>query len=141
MAETPGTEIAVQGAFFGSLKRNNKQIRNDRANNIAEDTQMIYKRSIEDIEMAIKQMMREQDAMLDLSPTNAMSLVLASDFDSAAYVNKDMELGVKIRNATIKLNIARSRYNYLFTPIGEDDIIDVETGSGPIIDDKKEGQE
>jgi len=52
--------------------------------------------------------------MLDLSPTNAQSLVLASDFDSNAYIAKDIEIGVKIRNAEIKLEIAKARYGYLF---------------------------
>jgi hypothetical protein len=102
------------GAFFASLKRNNKQIRDDRATAIAEDTELIYKRKIEDLELLIKKMKREQDNMLDLSPTNAQSLVLASDFDSDAYVGKDIEIGVKIRNSEIRLEIAKSRYRYLF---------------------------
>jgi hypothetical protein len=102
------------GAFIASLKRNNAKIREDRATSIAEDTQVIYKRKIEDLELSIKKMKREQENMLDLSPTNADSLVLASDFQSDAYVTKDVELGVKIRNAEITLEIARARYNYLF---------------------------
>ena len=105
---------AVQGAFLLSLKRNNKQIRDDRATAIGEDTQLLYKRQIEDLQVTIKRMEREQENMLDLSPTNAMSLVLASDFDSTAYVHKDVELGVKIRNETIRLEIAEKRYKYLF---------------------------
>lgn len=52
--------------------------------------------------------------MLDLSPTDATSLVLASDFDAKNYVEKDLELGVKIRNLEIKLEIATKRYAYLF---------------------------
>jgi len=107
-------EMNEQGAFYASLKRNNKQIRDDRATAISEDTELIYKRAIEDIELKIKKMKREQDNMLDLSPTNAQSLVLASDFDSSAYVDKELELGVKIRNEQIKLEIAKERYNYLF---------------------------
>jgi hypothetical protein len=51
---------------------------------------------------------------LDLSPTTSQSLVLASDFDSSDYVNKDVEIGVKIRNLEIKLEIAQNRYNHLF---------------------------
>lgn len=102
------------GAFVESLKRNNKQIRNDRAQAISEDTEVLYKRSVEDLELSIKKMKREQENMLDLSPTNAQSLVLASDFDSADYVQKDIDLGVKIRNAEIKLGIAKKRNNYLF---------------------------
>lgn len=103
-----------QGAFLVSLKRNNKQIRDDRAQAIHEDTELIYKRNIEDLDVSIKRMKREQENMLDLSPTDARSLVLATDFDSVAYSAKDIELGVKIRNAEIKLEIARKRYNYLF---------------------------
>ena len=55
--------------------------------------------------------------MLDLSPEDANSLVLASEFDARAYVDKELELGVKIRNLEIKLEIAEKRYSYLF---GED---------------------
>jgi len=102
------------GMFVASLKRNNKQIRDDRAKAIAEDTEVLYKRKVEDLELSIRKMMREQENMLDLSPTNAQSLVLASDFNSAEYVDKDIELGLKIRNAEIKLEIARNRYNVLF---------------------------
>lgn len=108
------SEDVEMGAFIDSLKRNNKQIRDDRATAIAEDTQLVYKREIEDLEINIRKMKREQENMLDLSPTDARSLVLASDFDSKDYVNKDLELGVKIRNAEIKLEIAKKRYVYLF---------------------------
>lgn len=107
-------EIDTLGAFTSSLKRNNKQIREDRATSISEDTELIYKRSIEDLELSIKKMRREQDNMLDLSPSNAQSLVLASDFDSDEYVRKDVELGVKIRNSSIKLDVAKQRYKFLF---------------------------
>lgn len=102
------------GAFLASLKRNNKQIRADRAAAISEDTQLIYKRQIEDLDLSIKRMKREQENMLDLSPNNAQSLILASDFNSKEYTEKDIDLGVKIRNAEIKLEIAQKRYNYLF---------------------------
>jgi len=107
-------EVKKDGAFIASLKRNNKQIREDRAAAIGEDTQLLYKRKIEDLQVTIRRMERELENMLDLSPTNATSLVLASDFDSASYVEKDIELGVKIRNESIKLEIAQKRYSYLF---------------------------
>lgn len=114
MSEKNEATVVQAGAFLDSLKRNNKQIRQDRADAIGEDTELRYKRSIEDLELSIKKMKREQENMLDLSPTHADSLVLASDFDSDNYVSKDVELGVKIRNASIKLEIARERFNYLF---------------------------
>jgi len=101
-------------AFIASLKRNNKQIRDDRADSISEDAQMSYKRHVEDLEMSIKRMRREQENMLDLSPENAQSLILGKDFDSATYIDRDSALGLDIRNAEIKLEIATTRYNYLF---------------------------
>lgn len=103
-----------EGMFISSLKRNNKKIREDRATSIAEDTELIYKRKIEDLELSIKKMKRELENMLDLSPTDAQSLILASDFASDEFVEKDIDIGVKIRNAEIKLEIAKNRYKYLF---------------------------
>lgn len=105
---------AFKGAFVESLKRNNKKIREDRAVAIAEDAQMIFKREIEDLELEVKKVKRERDTMLDLSPTTAESLVLASEFDAKDFVRKDLELGVRIRNLEIKLDIAKNRYNHLF---------------------------
>jgi len=107
-------EEELTGAFISSLKRNNKQIRDDRATAIAEDTELVYKRTIEDIELSIKKMKRDQENMLDLSPENAQSLILASDFNSTEYVKKDINLGIKIREAEIELAIAKKRYDYLF---------------------------
>ena len=102
------------GAFIESLKRNNKQIRDDRAVAIGEDAQIIYKREVEDLILQLKKMKREQENMLDLSPTNATSLVLASDFDAKNYVEKDLKMSVDMRNIEIKLELARKRYTYLF---------------------------
>lgn len=102
------------GAFFSSLKRNNKQIRTDRAEAISEDAELAFKRLVEDLELSIKKMKREQENMLDMSPDNAQSLILASDFDAKNYAEKDIELGVKIRNLSIKLDIAKKRFEYLF---------------------------
>jgi hypothetical protein len=104
----------LSGAFYSSLKRNNKQIRDDRALAIVEDTQMIYKRKIEDLETSVKRMRRELENMLDLSPTNTQSLILATDFKSIEFVDKDLKLGVEIRNTEIMLEIAKKRYDFLF---------------------------
>jgi len=111
---TEETTVVEQGAFMESLIRNNSKIRKDRAEALNEDTQTIYKRTIEDIQMEIKKMERERLSMLDLSPTTAQSLVLASDFDSKSFVEKDIDLGIRIRNSKIKLEIATLQYKHLF---------------------------
>lgn len=105
----------LEGRFVESLKRNNKKIREDRAIAISEDAEMLYKRTVEDISLKIKKLKRERDAMLDLSPTTADSLVLASDFNSSAFVEKDLQIGVELRNLEIKLEIAQARYKFLFS--------------------------
>ena len=107
-------EETKNGAFLEALKRNNKQIRDDRAASIVEDTELVYKRKIEDLQMSIKKMEREQEGMLDLSPTHAQSLILASDFDSDEYAGKDIEVGVRIEKQRITLRIAQERYTHLF---------------------------
>lgn len=112
MSEKIDTNLT--GAFFDSLNRNNKKIKRDRAIAITEDAQLLYKREIEDMEMQLKRLIRERDNMLDLSPTTADSLVLASDFDGKNFVSKDLQIGLNIRNLEIKLDIGKRRYNLLF---------------------------
>ena len=106
--------LEMQGAFIETLKRNNRKIRDDRAIAISEDVHLIFKRTVEDVEMKITRLKRERENMLDLSPDNAMSLVPAKDFDTDAFVRQDISLGIEIRNEEIKLEIAERRYKYLF---------------------------
>lgn len=112
------------GALFQALNRNNKTIKRDRAIAIAEDAQLFYKREIEDLNVELRKLLRERQAMLDLSPTDANSLVLASDFDSKVFVNKDIELGIKIRNLSIKLEVANESFKTLFGD-GTTDVADL----------------
>jgi hypothetical protein len=115
MSELESTALSeMKGAFVESLVRNNKKIREDRAIAISEDAQTLYKREIEDLGMQIKRMKRERDNMLDLSPSTADSLVLASDFDAADFVKKDVALGKKIRDLEVTVELAQSRYKFLF---------------------------
>ena len=103
--------------FFDSLRRNNSKIREDRALAISETAELKFKRKIVDLDMELKQAARDRDNMLDMSPTTADSLVLASDFSADAFVEKDLNLGITIRNLEIKLDVAKKRFQELF---GED---------------------
>ncbi len=107
-------EVEATGAFVKSLKRNNKEIREDRATAISEGVELKFKRSVEDLEVIIKDMKRQQENMLDMSPDNVYSLKPAGDINADKYVEDDLRLGLEIRNAEIKLDIARIRYEYLF---------------------------
>jgi hypothetical protein len=113
--ETSDTTEMPKGAFVVSLQRSNSKIRKDRAADIAEIAEMAYKNAVQNLMVGIKRMKREREAMLDLSPTNAMSLMVANDFDSEKFVERDVQLGVDIRNAEIRLDIMQKRYSHLFT--------------------------
>ena len=117
--ETPITDVEAsldnfKGAFVTSLQRNNKQIKSDRALAIAEDAEMKYKRKVEDLRLEIKKLKRERANLLDLSPADKTTLILASDFKSDQFVATDIDLGLKIRQLEITLEIAEKQYNYLF---------------------------
>ncbi len=112
------TNETIGGAFFANLNRNNSKIRGDRAIAITEDAQLLYKRELEDMEMKLKRLKRERENMLDLSPSSADSLILATDFNSEEFVKKDIKLGIDIRNLQIAIDIARERFNALFVDGG-----------------------
>ena len=103
-----------EGAFRQSLLRNNTEIRQDRAESLADDARTLYHRQIEDLELELRSLRRRQEDLLDLSPTDADSLVLAADFDAEAYSRQDLDLSVKIRNTEIKYELARVRFRTLF---------------------------
>ncbi len=114
--ETPSEQLnELKGSFVSSLRRNNKQIRDDRALAIAEDAELIFKREVEDILTELKVAKRERDAMLDLGGTSTTTIISQSDFNAKAFVAKDLELGLRIRELEIKLDIASKRYSELFT--------------------------
>ncbi len=106
-------EDELKPRFVESLQRNNDQIREDRAQTIGEDSELIYRRKVEDIELKIKRLEREQEGLIDISPLDRNSLTFA-DFNPEAFVQKDMELSLTIRNLNIQLEITRKRFEYLF---------------------------
>ncbi|MGI9653043.1 hypothetical protein [Chryseobacterium sp. RLHN22] len=106
-------EEDLKPRFIESLQRNNDQIREDRARIIGEDAELIYRRRVEDIELKIKRLEREQEGLIDISPLDKNSLTFA-DFQPEAFVQKDIELSLIIRNLNIQLELTRKRFEYLF---------------------------
>jgi hypothetical protein len=116
-APKPVVETAVPqtpGAFVSSLKRTNSQIKAARATMIGINAETNFRRKIEDIDLNINSMKMELENMLDMSPTNSQSLVLAADFDAEKFTQQYVDLKVKIRNAEITRDLAKESYNYLF---------------------------
>jgi hypothetical protein len=107
----------AQGKFASSLLRNSSKIKEDRAITIFRNAERFYKRKVEDLEARIQDLETERDSQLDMSPTDINSLVLASDFNAEKFYDTDMKLTLEIREANIKLEEARKRYNELFTNV------------------------
>lgn len=106
-------EEDLKPRFIESLQRNNDRIRQDRARIIGEDAELIYRRRVEDIELKIKRLEREQEGLIDISPLDKNSLTF-TDFQPEAFVQRDIELSLIIRNLNIQLELTRTRFEYLF---------------------------
>ncbi len=104
----------LKGSFVSSLRRNYKQIRDDRALKIAKTAQTLFKRKVEDLANQIDDFKMDRDNLLDLNGTSTTTIISASDFNAEEFVAKDLELGLQIRNLEIKYEIAFNRYNELF---------------------------
>lgn len=118
----------TKGAFVDSLTRTASQIRKDRAEVLAEDAEVSYRRHIDDMERDLKRLKRDRRNNLDLSPTDINSLVAGKDFNGEEFVEKDIQAGVKIRNLEVKITIAKERYEYLF---GDDEAVEEVPTSEP----------
>lgn len=110
------TNKNLQGTFKADLMRNFKELKASRAESVVEDTEITYKRCIEDLCHKIRNYDRDRENLiLDLSPSNAFSgKVVPTDFDASTFMNKDIEIGLSKRDAVIRLEIAVSRYEELF---------------------------
>lgn len=107
------------GVFKEDLMRSFKSLKESRAESVAEDVEIIYKRQIEDLCHQIRNYDRDRENLiLDLSPSSAFSgNVVPSDFKAADFLSKDVEIGLNKRDAIIKLEIVIDRYEYLFGEI------------------------
>lgn len=52
--------------------------------------------------------------MLDLSPKSTGTMTMPTDFDAQTFVQQDIDIGVKIRNLDIIIEVAEKRYAILF---------------------------
>jgi len=109
-------EETKKKTFKEDLMRNFKQLKESRAESVAEDVEIAYKRKIEDLCHQIRNYDRDREnIILDLSPTNAFNgTVVPSDFKPENFMAKDLEIGRNKRDAIISLTIMVERYTQLF---------------------------
>ena len=101
--------------------RNFKQLKESRAESVAEELEIMYRRKIEDLCHLIRNYDRDREnIILDLSPVNALSgAVVPSDFRAEDFMMKDLEIGRNKRDALINLKIMVERYTVLFGDLSD----------------------
>jgi hypothetical protein len=105
----------MTGKFGTLLKRSNKQLREDRGRKIVSTTEKLYRRKVEDLQDELETLQIDRDNLLDINPSNTQSIINPSDFQSQQFVERDMKLGLAIRETSIKLEVAREAYTALFS--------------------------
>lgn len=114
-------EEVRKNTFKEDLMRNFKQLKESRAESVAEELEIMYRRKIEDLCHLIRNYDRDREnIILDLSPVNALSgAVVPSDFRAEDFMMKDLEIGRNKRDALINLKIMVERYTVLFGDLSD----------------------
>jgi len=114
-------ELKNKGTFASMLVRTNSKLRTDRGLIIVGATEKSYRRTIEDLQDEMDNLTIDQSSMMDINPGNTQTIINPTDFDHAGYVKRDLEMGIRIRNTQIKLEVAKERYEALFTAQKEEE--------------------
>jgi hypothetical protein len=104
----------VPGALAASLLRNSSKIKEDRALAIVRTAEKYFRRKVEDIQDRITNSITERDNLLDLSPTDINSLVLATDFKADQFYDSVRRITLAIREAKVELEEMQAQYENLF---------------------------
>jgi hypothetical protein len=79
-----------------------------------QEPQSIYKREIQNLARLIQYLKKQQEDLAAKTPTEAETSEITDAIDSGAYVSKEIEIAVKIRDLEKKLELAKKRYQFLF---------------------------
>ena len=102
------------GELQKSLDRNRSKIRADRAEQIADDTRIEFRRSIEDIAREIRRLRSSRSALLDMSPDNSMSIISVKEFSAENFVREASSIAKAIFNKQQELKVLSEEYEFLF---------------------------
>ena len=107
--------------FEENLKQSFRQIRESRAKAITEDTEIEYRRRVEDKYRKVRNIDRSvENQLLDLCPTSTTSTQVGpANYKAEDFVNGDMQHALDRRELVIELEIAVDRYEELFGPYAQ----------------------
>lgn len=114
-----------KGSFYRDLTASFKTIKEARALSVAEDTEITYKRRIEDLCREYNTLIRNREnLMLDMYPDSVTSTrVIPSDFSPAEFLKKDLQIGLDARDIKDNLEIVVDRYEALFGEFPDTEMI------------------
>ena len=101
-----------KGLFLSELQKDKTKLTQARVSAINESSELKYKRTIEDIEVGIKDLTMQQSALLDLS--NQGEIAKASEFNADQFVDRDIKISLEIEKLNLVLGVAKKRYDLLF---------------------------
>ena len=103
------------GILESTLKQTFRQIKESRIDSMLEDSELKYRRQIEDICAKIRSCDRDmEDAILDILPSNAGQGITPSQFDADKLMSTRINTLFIKREQSIKLSIMLSDYETLF---------------------------
>ena len=100
--------------FFNKISRSNKELRKDRALIIAKATEKTLRRKIEDFNDQLASLKLSLDNLVDINPSNTHTIINPGDFIPETYIRNAEEIDLKIRDITIRRDLAQERYDQLF---------------------------
>ena len=103
------------GILGSTLKQTFKQIKESRIDAMLEDTEMKYRRQIEDVCARIRQCDRDlEDAILDMLPANVGQGIIPSQFDAERLMSTRVNTLIARREQAVRLGILVDDYETLF---------------------------
>lgn len=96
----------MKGKFFNAISRTEEEVSKERAEGIAEETELVFRRQVEDTELELKQLERQKKETL-----NVINL---DNFKSNKFVDDQLSLAIKINNVKKRLVIIKEQYAEMF---------------------------
>jgi hypothetical protein len=121
MAEITNTTPRV-GALYAALDRQHDQIRAERAQSIKESARLKYRRKLEDLAVATRELYNRQASVLDLAGDSTFSIINSKTFNAEGFVSENAALAVAIHKNQEQLDVLSQDFVRLF---GEDPNLDI----------------
>ena len=115
MSEAVIKNVTENGLLETTLKQTFKQIKESRIDAMLEDSELKYRRKIEDICAKVRQCDRDlEDAILDILPSNAGQGINPNQFDADKLLETRSSTLITKREQSIRLGMLVNDYEHLF---------------------------